>query len=67
MDRLQLSEETKVSQLTDGYDMASSDSPGQDRIMQVLNWSKVAVHWGYLPLILYLGLSHRRSEDCSSC
>jgi import receptor subunit TOM7 len=30
----------------------------QERIARIIDVSRVAIHYGYLPLILYLGYSH---------
>lgn len=62
---MQLSEETKVrhpplppplSQLprVPRPRPAPADTP-QERISRLIDLSRVAVHYGYLPLILYLG------------
>ncbi|ORX92295.1 TOM7 family-domain-containing protein [Clohesyomyces aquaticus] len=54
-----LSEESKVpgSAYPASIDMLT---PSQERIARVIDVSRVAIHYGYLPLILYLGYS--RSE-----
>jgi len=56
----QLSEESKVRhpavRLQCDYDLTLL----QERIGRIIDVSRVAIHYGYLPLILYLGYS--RSE-----
>lgn len=62
---LQFSEETKVRlqhlRLCASHTMAPMKTGSADNILQqeriarVIDFGRVAVHWGYLPLIIYLG------------
>jgi import receptor subunit TOM7 len=54
----QLSEESKVR--TKKYITRDDGmlTHRQERIARIIDVSRVAIHYGYLPLILYLGYSH---------
>ena len=54
----QLSEESKVRTPTPPATLRLTIA--QERITRIIDVSRVAIHYGYLPLILYLGYS--RSE-----
>ena len=47
---VQLSEETKVPHGMKGH------SNGKERIGRVIDMGKVAVHYGWIPMILYIGI-----------
>jgi hypothetical protein len=52
---LQFSEETKVSGLFSATFYHRRLTKLQERISKILEITKEVVHYGYLPLILYLG------------
>jgi import receptor subunit TOM7 len=56
----QLSEESKVCHSLCGPSSYPVLIQHQERIARIIDVSRVAIHYGYLPLILYLGYS--RSE-----
>jgi len=56
----QLSEESKVRQSSRRCSHQQVLTQLQERIARIIDVSRVAIHYGYLPLILYLGYS--RSE-----
>jgi import receptor subunit TOM7 len=56
----QLSEESKVHLYTQVLIRRAPIDSKQERIARIIDVSRVAIHYGYLPLILYLGYS--RSE-----
>jgi import receptor subunit TOM7 len=37
-------------------------TPQQERIARIIDVSRVAIHYGYLPLILYLGYSQSQPK-----
>jgi len=51
---LQLSEETKVCSMPPVNALVVLMMP-QERITRVIDVSRIAIHYGYLPLIIYLG------------
>jgi len=51
---LQLSEETKVCSMPPSNALVELIMP-QERITRVIDVSRIAIHYGYLPLIIYLG------------
>lgn len=53
MFRMQFSEETKVGDLADVCSKMLTEY--QERIARVIDVSRIAIHYGYLPLIIYLG------------
>lgn len=55
---LQFSEETKVSGLFSATFYYRQLTKLQERISKILEITKEVVHYGYLPLILYLGTKH---------
>ncbi|KAF2490367.1 Tom7-domain-containing protein [Mytilinidion resinicola] len=38
--------------------MVSLSEESKERIARIIDVSRVAIHYGYLPLILYLGYTH---------
>jgi import receptor subunit TOM7 len=42
--------------------MAKLTPPSQERIVRIIDVSRVAIHYGYLPLILYLGYSQSQPK-----
>jgi len=42
--------------------MAKLTRPSQERIVRIIDVSRVAIHYGYLPLILYLGYSQSQPK-----
>ncbi|PYI23303.1 mitochondrial outer membrane translocase complex, subunit Tom7 [Aspergillus violaceofuscus CBS 115571] len=38
----------------------------KERISKVIDVSRVAIHYGYLPLIIYLGMSNENSPNTDS-
>ncbi|KAH7122553.1 import receptor subunit-like protein [Dendryphion nanum] len=55
-----LSEESKVGLRWNLHRLERSLTTLKERIARIIDVSRVAIHYGYLPLILYLGYS--RSE-----
>ena len=55
--KMQLSEETKVGHLQRRV-CTQANTCTQERIGRLIDLSKTAIHYGYLPLILYLGYSY---------
>jgi import receptor subunit TOM7 len=53
----QLSEESKVRHHAQLLARRTSADSKQERIARIIDVSRVAIHYGYLPLILYLGYS----------
>jgi import receptor subunit TOM7 len=53
----QLSEESKVRQHAQVQIRRAPADLLQERIARIIDVSRVAIHYGYLPLILYLGYS----------
>jgi import receptor subunit TOM7 len=53
----QLSEESKVRQHAQVQIRRAPTDLLQERIARIIDVSRVAIHYGYLPLILYLGYS----------
>jgi import receptor subunit TOM7 len=53
----QLSEESKVRHHVQLLARRTSADSKQERIARIIDVSRVAIHYGYLPLILYLGYS----------
>ena len=53
----QLSEESKVRHHAQLLARRTSADSKQERIARIIDISRVAIHYGYLPLILYLGYS----------
>jgi len=53
----QLSEESKVCHHAQLLARRTSADSKQERIARIIDVSRVAIHYGYLPLILYLGYS----------
>ncbi|KAL5121724.1 mitochondrial FAD carrier protein flx1 [Pleosporales sp. CAS-2024a] len=55
-----ISEESKVRISSSTYHVRPELTDVQERIARIIDVSRVALHYGYLPLILYLG--YVRSE-----
>jgi import receptor subunit TOM7 len=57
-----LSEESKVRLTTLHATPSSMLIQLQERIARIIDVSRVAIHYGYLPLILYLGYSQSQPK-----
>lgn len=59
---IQFSEETKVYELQESA-RESTDVQLQERISKIIDITREVVHYGYLPLILYLGKGWLTTEQ----
>lgn len=63
---IQFSEESKVRSCCSSCDTPCANGVAQERISKILDITREVVHYGYLPLILYLGKARQNDALDSS-